>query len=167
MRGTIGLATVLVGLLLLPAGVAQADDNSVYGAYVSQDAAFRKLGKQFRRGLRTWKRSHYKNADPAVKALSGSIDKLREVDILLAAEEASTDHGRRAKAEALASVRLLRRATTALRKGIRELTARKPKAALRHARQSRRLLKKAAAAETRARREFRAAGIQVDPGAGP
>ena len=51
------VATVVAVVFGIAAPTATADDISVYGAYVSRDADFAKLGKQVWRGLKIWNRS--------------------------------------------------------------------------------------------------------------
>jgi hypothetical protein len=162
---TAGLIAVLVAMLLLPAGVASADDTSVYGAYVSRDADFAKAAKQVRAGTRAWRRSHLKRPGKVLAALRRAGRLTRSLSATVKAEQASTDHGRAGKAAALASLRYLRLEFVAAAGSVRAATAHKPKRAKRLAAQADRLSKRALAAERRARREFKAAGVQLTPSA--
>jgi hypothetical protein len=162
------IAVLLAALAVaFTAGPAFADDQSVYDAFVSQDAKLDRFGKEFRRGLKVWKRSHYRRDARVLAALDKVLPALAQVERSVAGETASSDHGRAARTAALDDLRNLRRATLLLRKGIVALTHHHPRRALRHSKAARRAVRLATAAEKRWRREFKAAGITVAPGAGP
>ena len=165
-RATIAVLLAAVAAAFT-AGPAFADDQSVYDAFVSQDAKVGRLGKEFRRGLKVWKRSHYRRDGRALAALDKVLAALAQVDRSVAAETASSDHGRAARTAALADLRHLRRASVLVRKGIVEVTHHHPHRALRHSKAAKRLIRLGQGDEQRARREFKAAGITVAPGAGP
>lgn len=155
------MVVVALAALLVPAGTAMADDNSVYGAYVSRDADFASLGKQVRAGLRTWKRSHYRRPARALRALRKTTRLIGDVSAAVKAEEPSSEPGRRGKAAALASMRYFRGSLTTLSASIRATTNRHPKRGLRLARKGERLSKRADRATRRARGAFREAGVQI------
>jgi hypothetical protein len=160
----------LAGLILamcLPAPAAFADDGSVYSAWISRDAKFDATGKRFREGLKIWKQSDYKRDRKALRAIRAATKLLGEVDRLISAEDASSEHGRLARTAVLRSVRRLRGSTRELGVSIAALTDRRIRVARRHQRRARKLLNQANAAEKTAKREFRAAGITVPPDAGP
>lgn len=160
MRRTL-LVLVALAALLVPAGTAAADDQSVYGAYVARDADFAKLGKQVRAGLRVWKRSHYRRPARALRALRKTNRLIGEVSRAIEAQEPSSDPGRQGKAAALASMRYFRGSLTALSASIRATTNRHPKRGLRPAHRGERLSKRADRATRRARSAFREAGVQI------
>ena len=156
------LVLLLVSALLVPAMPALADDNGVYSAYVSRDADFARLGKQVRRGLRVWKQSDYRRSEPVLTALrrTGALCTSLIGDI--EAQEASSDAGRRAKSEAIASVRYLRGSTTAAAGGVRAVKRGQRSRALRLSRKTKRLASRSQAAERRAQAAFREAGVEVN-----
>ena len=164
MRWTIVLMTVLGALLLVPTGVALADDNSVYGAYVSRDADFAKLGKQVRRGVKTWKQSGYKRPKPLLRALGKLAKACDQLTTVIKAEQASSDHGAKAKAAAIASVHWLGKSAVTTAKGVRAATHKHKGRARKLARQADRYLDRSLKKEKEARREFKAAGVQIKNG---
>ena len=95
---------LLLVAALAGADGAAADDRSVNRAWDSDDATYRELGKQHRRGLRIVQRDGTKIAvivracRRALRALRGTVAKVRS-------EKPSTELGRRAKRLALASMR--------------------------------------------------------------
>jgi ATP/maltotriose-dependent transcriptional regulator MalT len=156
------VVAVMMAALCVPA-TAAADDSSVYGAYVSRDADFAKLGKQLKRGLRAWKASHYESPGQALSAIQETHKVLGEVTSAIDAEQPSSDDGKRGKAAALASVKALDRSVILLSRGIKARTAGHRARAAAFARKSDRQLARSIKAEKTARRAFRAAGVQVKP----
>ena len=163
MRGAIALAVTLAITLGLMAPAALADDNSVYGAYVSRDADFAKLGKQVRRGLRTWNRSGRKKSKPALRALRKTVKACDELIAAIKAEQPSSEHGKKGKAAAIASVAFIRKSAVTAAKAVRAGTRGHNAKANKLFRQADRQLKRAGDKEKTARREFKAAGVQVKP----
>jgi hypothetical protein len=163
---TVALMAVLTAALLLPAGLARADDNSVYGAYVSRDADFTKLGKQVRRGLRIWKNSGNKRSGPALAALRDTRTAIGELSAAIEAEQASSTPGRHAKSAALASLRIFKREVTVAAAGVRAGTRGHRAKARRLLTQATRLARRSLAAQNRARRWFKKAGVQIKPASG-
>jgi hypothetical protein len=156
------VVAVLAAALCVPA-TAAADDSSVYGAYVSRDADFTKLGKQVRRGLRTWRQSDFNRAKPALKALAATAKTCDELSSAIDAEQSSSDHGTRAKAAALASINYLGRSTITAAQGVRAGTHGHTARANRLLGKATRQLKTSGAKEKVARREFKAAGVEIKP----
>jgi hypothetical protein len=154
------IVAVMVAALLVPV-TAMADDSSVYGAYVSRDSDFTKLGKQLRQGLRAWKASHYKSPDQALNTIQETDKVLGEVTDAISAEQPSSDNGKRGKAAALVSVKALDGSVLALARGIKARTAGHRKRATRFANKADSLLVRSTKAEKVARRAFKAAGVQI------
>jgi hypothetical protein len=147
----------------MPAGVASADDNSVYGAYVSRDSDFTRLGKQLKKDIKAWVRSGRKDSQAALSTISETKQVIGDVAGAIKAEQPSSDNGKRGKAKALASVRHLGGSLTALARGIRERTAGHVAAARRLARKTDRLVSRSLKEERQARKAFKAAGVQIKP----
>jgi hypothetical protein len=157
-------AVLAAAVLLVPAaGVARADDNSVYGAYVSRDADFTKLGKQVRSGLRSWSRSGLKRPKPALRALAATVQTCDELSSAIAKEQPSSSHGARGKKAALASVGFLKRFAATISKSVRAGTAGHRAKARGLLKLADRLSAQASSKETVARREFKAAGVKIKP----
>src|SRR6476661_8630974 len=104
--------------LCVPA-TAMADDSSVYRAYVSRDSDFSRLGKELKRGIRTWKASHYKSDGQALSAIQKTHRVLGDVTDAIEAEQPSSDNGKKGKAAALVSVKSLDRSLILLGRGIK------------------------------------------------
>jgi hypothetical protein len=155
------LVVLALGAMLVPAAPAKADDSAVYGAYVSRDDDFTRLSKELRRGTRVWERSDYRRPGRMLRALRRIDRTCEELIPAIEREQASSDAGRRGKAEAIASVRHLRGSMRALAGGVRALTNGHRARARRLAGKSERLLKRSKAATRRARAAFQEAGVQV------
>ena len=164
MRRAFAVAVALALTFGIAAPAALADDNSVYGAYVSRDADFVKLGKQVRRGLKTWKQSGYKRPKPLLRALGKLAKACDQLTAVIKAEQASSDHGAKAKAAAIASVHWLGRSAVTTAKGVRAATHKHRGRARKFARQADRYLDRSLKREKEARREFKAAGVQIKNG---
>jgi hypothetical protein len=154
------VVTVMLLALLVPAA-AQADDNSVYGAYVSRDADFSRLGKQLKKDIKAWVDSGRKRPAAALATIRQSRKAISEVSGAIKSEQASSDDGKRGKAKALASVHDLGASLKALAGGIRARTNGRVAAAKRLARRSDALLQRSLKEEKAARRAFKAAGVQI------
>jgi hypothetical protein len=161
MRNVAMVGLLAMALMLVPAGVAAADDSSVYGAYVSRDADFSRLGKQLRRDIRAWVRSGRKEPAAALQTIRESRTALADVARAIKAEDSSSDDGKRGKAAAIASVRDLSRSLKVLGGGIRARTAGRIAAAKRLAKRADRLLSRSLKEQKAARKAFRAAGVQI------
>ena len=158
------MAAVVTAAFGIASPAAAADDNSVYRAYVSRDADFVKLGKHVRRGMRIWYRSGWKRSKPALRALARTVKACDELIPAIDAEQPSSDHGARGKSAAIASVRFLGKSAATAGKGVRAGTAGHRARAKRLLARADRQLRQAGAEEKVARREFKAAGVQIKPG---
>jgi hypothetical protein len=140
---------------------ASASDQSVYDAYVSRDADFKRLGKQFVRAQRTFRRSGFRMSRPVLRAVGRTVKLLDALRPKIAAEQPSTDAGRRGRAAALASVRLFRKSLSHVRAGVAALKGGRRRAGARQFRRANRIADGSAKAERRARKAFRQAGVTV------
>lgn len=152
------LAATAVGVL---APAALADDNGVYGAYVSRDADFSRLGKQLKKDIKAWVASHHRKPAPALATIKDSRAACSDVIAAMKGEQPSSDNGTKARAHAVASVSDLRKSLGALAGGIRARTARHAAKAKRFAERANVLLKRSLKEEKRARSLFKAAGVAV------
>ena len=109
MRNLTFALTLFVVALAAVAAPASADDESVKAAWDSGDAAFNRLGKQFRREVRAFNRREYERPGPVVRNLRKSLAVLRRTAAAVRAEEPSTEGGERAKRLALLSMADFRR----------------------------------------------------------
>jgi hypothetical protein len=148
--------------LLVPA-TSSASDQSVYDAYVSRDADFAKLGKQFRHDVKRWRTSGYKRRQPVLKDIPKIRKLIRTVSRAIKAEATSSANGKRAKAAALASLRYLDGSLASVATGIRALASGHRERARRSAHKADRLTSRSLKAEKSARKYFRAAGVQIKP----
>jgi hypothetical protein len=126
----ISVLTAIAAALCLWAPVASADDSSVYGAWVSRDGDFAKLGRQYRKDAKLWVSSGHARQGPVLKVLARSRKLCATVNQAIGAESPSSADGKRGKAAAVASDNFLARAGRA---------------------------------EKRARKAFKAAGVQIKP----
>ena len=113
------------GLLALPAAPAMATDATVEAAWDGDDAQFTKLGKQFRKGLKTWRKSDYRRPCSALKAHRRARKLLKGTISRVKAQPPSTATGGRAKTLALASMRDFAKVLKLDVAIIRRLTARR------------------------------------------
>jgi hypothetical protein len=157
-----GLVAVAIAFGAM-APIALADDSSVYGAYVSRDADFSRLGKQLKQDIKAWVRSGRKRPAAALKTIKESKVVIGDVLDAIKAEQPSSDNGKRGKTAALASTRDLGASLTALANGIRKRTAGHLAAARRAGRRADRLLTRSLKEEKAARKAFKAAGVQIKP----
>jgi hypothetical protein len=150
-------------LCLLAPATAGATDRSVYHAYVSRDRDFALLGGDLGRALRRWERSGHKRQAPVLKVLRRGHKLIAQLRRVVEAEPPSSSNGKHGKTEALATLTYMDRSFTSLAKGIRARTAGHLAAAKRYMAKWRRLDTLAGKAEKRARKWFKAAGVQLVP----
>jgi hypothetical protein len=141
---------LLAAALLAPS--AAASDRSVYAAWTSRDDAFTRLGKQFTRAARIYRRSDGRRAGPTLRVSRKMIAVIDDVVPAIRREDASSDAGRRGKSRAITSLRLLRRSLATLRSGIRARDAAR-------IRRSGRLARRSAKIARRAQAAFKQAGV--------
>ncbi len=154
------ILTSLMALMLLPAG-AQADDTSVYGAYVSRDAEFAQLGKEYARAKRTWLRTdRMRRLLRSVKATRKFIAELSDA---VAAQTPSSTEGARAKAYALRALKALSDSQSAVAKAVRAHAQGRRGSQLIWADRAQSRADRAFHYERLARRHWKAAGVQIKP----
>ena len=164
MRRALLILTVAAVLFGMLAPAALADDNGVYKAYVSRDSGFSRLGKQLRSDLKTWVRSGHTKSGPALKTIRQSRALCADVVAAMKAESSSSSNGSKAKKQAIASVKDLSASLKALAGGIRARTAHHVAKAKRLAAKADTLLNRSEREQNRARKFFKAAGVQIKPG---
>jgi hypothetical protein len=156
MRRVALIALLLTGLLAPPAA---ASDRSVYEAWVSRDATFDRLGSEFRRAARIYRRSDGERIRPTLKVSRKTIAAIDELIPVMKREQPGSGAGRRGKKLALASVRQLRRSLVLLRRGIRAVKTSNGTSGGPALRSSQRLARRARRTERKARAAFRKAGV--------
>jgi hypothetical protein len=160
---TLLILTVAAALFGVLAPAALASDDSVYQAYVSRDSDFTRLGNQLKKDLKAWVRSGRTKPAPALKTIRQSRSLCGDVVTAMKAESPSSSNGTKAKKQAIASVRSLSGSLKALAGGIRARTAHHLAKAKRLAAKADALLKRSLREQKRARRFFKAAGVQIKP----
>jgi len=162
MRST-AVVAVLVSMVALGvlAPPALADDNGVYQAYVSRDSDFTRLGNQLKRDIRAWVRSHRTKPGPALATIRDSRAVCSDVVAAMQGQQASSNDGTEAKKHAVASVKDLGASLRALGAGIRARTAHHRAKAKRLGKKADALLSRSLKEEKRARKLFKAAGVEV------
>jgi hypothetical protein len=157
------LAAVLVSIVALAvlAPPALADDNGVYQAYVSRDSDFTRLGNQLRKDIRAWVKSHRTKPGPALATIRDSRAVCSDVVAAIHGQQPSSAEGTKAKKQAVASVKDLGASLRALGAGIRARTAHHTAKAKRLAKKADALLSRSLKEEKRARKLFKAAGVEV------
>jgi hypothetical protein len=155
------LLVAMTAVLGAAAAPALASDESVYQAYTARDADFAKASKQVQRGLRVWADSNFKRTGPVLKALAKTRRLCKQLVASIEGENSETDAGERGKTAAIESVRLISRSTVAAAKGVRAGKNGRRKRSKRLLHQGDVLLKRSAAAEKRARKAFREAGVEL------
>jgi hypothetical protein len=154
---------LLVAMMLVPAA-AQADDTSVYGAYVSRDAEFAQLGKEYRSREAAWQRSaSARNARRLLSTVKKTRTLIAELSGAVKAQQSSSDNGKRAKAYALRSLGWFDSAEAAVASAVRAGRARRWHDERVWGRRSNARMDAAADNETLARRYFKRAGVQIKP----
>lgn len=143
---------VLLGAVASP---AMATDASVEAAWDGDDAQFTKLGKQFRKGLRAWRKSGYRKPGRALKANRRASKLLKGTISRVKAQPSSSATGERAKSLALASMRDFAKQLKIDARIIRRQTAGKSAGGL--IKRSNKLMKSAAKRSKSARKLFRQA----------
>ena len=153
----------LVALMLLPS-VAQADDASVYGAYVSRDAEFGQLGKEFRSRWAAFTRSHSTRNGRRVRAtVKKTRTAIAELSGAVAAQPSSSDNGKRAKAYALKALKWFDSSQAAVASAVRSRLAGQLHDEAVWLRRSDARFDASADNEHLARRYFKRAGVQIKP----
>ena len=153
----------LVALMLVPS-VAQADDNSVYGAYVSRDAEFEQLGKELRGRMGAWQRSHSRRTGRRVlDTVKKTRSAIAELSAAVKAQPSSSANGERAKSYALRSLRWFDSSQAALASSVRARLAGRRRDEVVWLRRADARIDAAADNETLARRYFKRAGVQIKP----
>ena len=153
----LALAALLVPALLAPP--AAASDRSVYEAWVSRDAAFGRLADDFRRASRVYRRSDGQRISPTIRVARKAIRLVNQVVPKIAAEEPSSDAGRRGKELAIRSQRLYRRSLRLLQRGVRAIKAGNTSRGSTLLRGSTRQVRRSERAAEKARSLFRRAGV--------
>ena len=156
------LAVTAVGLgMLVPA--ALADDKSIYAAYVSRDSDFVRLNKRLSKDIDAWIDAGRKKPGRALK----TIRKLRGAcSYLIAAmkrEASSSDNGRKAKKWAITSVRPIDGSLRLLGRTLKVRSAGHVNRAERLAYRSDALALRSERDNKRARKFFKAAGVELKP----
>ncbi len=153
----------LVALMLVPS-VAQADDTSVYGAYVSRDAEFGKLGKEYRSREAAWQRSaSRRNARLLLANVKKTRTLIAELSGAVKAQPSSSANGERAKSYALRSLRWFDRSEAAVQSAVRAGLDRRWHDEAVWGRRANARMDAAFDNETLARRYFKRAGVQIKP----
>jgi hypothetical protein len=125
MRNRLPLLVLTGALVLLPAAPAAADDASVKRAWDSTDAQFVKASRDLSRAMTRWRRSNFRRSGPVLR-VERRLRRLLEINTArVAAEQASTPTGARARRFALASNASFSRYTVHEARGVRLVTARK------------------------------------------
>ena len=119
----LSLLLACFGVLAAFAPPAIATDATVEAAWDGDDAQFTKLGKQFRKGVRAWRKSGYRRPGTALKANRRARKLLRGTISRVKAQPSSTTTGERAKKLALASMSDFRKDITLEAAIIRRITA--------------------------------------------
>jgi Ni/Co efflux regulator RcnB len=115
-----GLTAVAVGLLAAPA--AQADDASLFSAYNARQGEVKAASDVYVRALkRNHKHPNNKTLRGIIRADHGINTVLTTIKVELAAQQASSTQGRKARASAFREVRWWRRANNIEIHGIRLL----------------------------------------------
>jgi hypothetical protein len=164
MRRTTWVA-VLVSMLALGvlAPVALADDNSIYQAYVSRDSDFTRLGNQLKKDIRAWVKSHRTKPAAALATIRDARGACSDVIAAMQQQPPSSGNGKKARVAAIASVKDLGASLGTLARGIKARTAHHAAKAKRLAHKSDALLARSLKEQKRARKFFKAAGVQVKP----
>jgi hypothetical protein len=158
MRRT-ALTALLIAAVMAPP--AAASDQSVYDAWVSRDAAFDRLGKEFRRAARAYRRSDGERIRPTLKVARKTIGVIDELLPAIKREQPGSDAGRRGKQLALTSVRQLRKSLVNLRRGVRAVKRSDGTSGGPVLRKSQRQARRARTTERKGRKAFRRAGVNV------
>jgi hypothetical protein len=153
----LALTALLLPALLAPP--AAASDRSVYEAWISRDTAFGRLADDFRRAARVYRRSDGQRIRPTLRAARKAIRLVNDVLPRIAAEEPSSDPGRRAKQLATRSQRMFRRSLVLLQRGVRAVKAGNDDRGVRLLRGSRRNARQSERVAKKARSLFRRAGV--------
>jgi len=143
------------------APVASADDSSVYGAWVSRDGDFAKLGRQYQKDLELWVRSGHKKQAPVLEVIAKTRKLCGTVNAAIGAESPSSADGKRGKSSALASDSYLAQSLGARASSIRARSAGRIRKARALAARADSLLACSGKAEKRARKAFKAAGVHL------
>ena len=130
---------------------------------MSRDSDFSKIGKQLKKDIRAWVSSGRTKPAPALKTIRRSRALCGDVVRAMKAEPASSSNGTNAKKQAILSVKHLSGSLKALAGGIRARTAHHVAKAKRLAAKADALLKRSLKDQKRARRFFKAAGVQIKP----
>jgi hypothetical protein len=130
---------------------------------VSRDAGFSRLGKQLKKDLKTWVDSGRTKQAPALKTIRKSRALCGDVVAAMKGESPSSSNGSKAKRQAILSVKDLSASLKALAGGIRARTAHHVAKAKRLAAKADDLLDRSLREQKRARRFFKAAGVQIKP----
>ena len=153
----------LVALMLVPSA-AQASDQSVYDAYVSRDAQFAQLGKDFRSAMASFQRRATSRRAAAVlrviKSTRAEIDTVRRA---ILGQPSSSANGKRAGEYALRSLKWFDSSQAAFASAVRAGRARRFRDESTWLRRADARMDAAADNERLARRYFKRAGIQLKP----
>ena len=150
--------TVVAGV----APVAQADDNSVYQAWGSQDAEIERWGEKIRATERS-RLSRRKKAARVIRLLDELRETVAEVTTAVKAEQPSSEKGTEAKSLALKTNARFDGGIVNTRKALRLfLDGASAGKVDRYLRRGDALFDEAVAYEKRARRAFKEAGVQVE-----
>lgn len=153
----------LIALMLVPTG-AQADDTSVYGAYVSRDAEFGQLGKEFRSRWAAWERSHSSaRARRVLSTVKRTRTVIGELSAAVQAQPSSSANGERAKSYALRSLKWFDSSQAAVASSVRARRAGRRHDEAVWLRRADARMDASGDNETLARRYFKRAGVQIKP----
>jgi hypothetical protein len=159
-----GLTAIAVGLLAAPA--ARADDAGLFSAYNARQTQVDAAADAYSRAVKR-NRKHYTDkgfrriiaADREINRVLGAI----KTD--LAAQQASSAHGRKARASAFREVRWWRRANNQEIHGIKLIIKRRYAAGNHSIHRANRTMKRAGGQGRRAVRQFKAVGLKSPLGA--
>jgi hypothetical protein len=153
---TLLLTAAAVMLLAAP---AQADDDSVYGAWTGENTTLAKLETALDKNLKTWSNSNLKKGGPALERISKIRALIARRRAAVLDEDPSTGDGGSGKKNALAALRDYNAAMLKLRSAVQAGMKGNAKSAKSYLSQYDALIKRSQKYERRAQAAFEAAGV--------
>jgi hypothetical protein len=154
--------TLAAAALAVPAQ-ALASDQSVYDAWVADDAQYAKLGHDYTRGERHWENSGFQKTGQVYKAVRRTAALAHKTKVRMSHEDPETDLGRKGENYALRSLDLLRASILNRGRAIRAFMRFDGYNYIRLNRKARGQASRSANKESQARKTFKSAGVKVKP----